>query len=78
MGILGFLAGPFGSVLRWIYGLVNEYFIAIFLFTLAVRLLMFPLNIKTQKNAADRARLAPRLERIQKKYANDRQKLAEK
>ncbi len=78
MGILGFLATPLGFVLQWIYELVHHYFIAIFLFTLLVRLLVFPLNIKSQKSAADRARLAPRLERIQKKYANDRQKLAEK
>ena len=78
MGILGFLATPLGFVLQWIYELVHHYFIAIFLFTLLVRLLMFPLNIKSQKSAADRARLAPRLERIQKKYANDRQKLAQK
>lgn len=78
MGILGFLATPLGFVLQWIYELVHHYFIAIFLFTLLIRLLIFPLNIKSQKSAADRARLAPRLERIQKKYANDRQKLAEK
>ena len=78
MGILGFLATPLGFVLQWIYELVHHYFIAIFLFTLLVRLLMFPLNIKSQKSASDRARLAPRLERIQKKYANDRQKLAQK
>ena len=78
MDLLGFLAVPLGYVLQWIYDLVHNYFLAIFLFTLVVRLLMFPLNIKSQKSAADRARLAPRLERIQKKYANDRQKLAEK
>ena len=78
MDLFGFLATPLGFVLQWIYKVLPYYFVAIFLFTLLVRLLMFPLNIKTQKNAADRARLAPRLERIQKKYANDRQKLAEK
>lgn len=78
MNIFGFLATPLGYVLRWIYNLTPTYFVAIFLFTLAIRLLTFPLNIKQQKSAADRARLAPRLERIQKKYANDRQKLAEK
>lgn len=78
MGIFSFLATPLGFVLQWIYRVIPYYFVAIFLFTLLVRLLMFPLNIKTQKNAADRARLAPRLERIQKKYAGDRQKLAEK
>ena len=78
MGLFSFLATPLGFVLRWIYELLPDYFAALFVFTLLVRLLMFPLNIKSQKSAADRARLAPRLERIQKKYANDRQKLAEK
>lgn len=78
LNIFGLLATPLGYVLRWIYNLTPTYFVAIFLFTLAIRVLMFPLNIKQQKSAADRARLAPRLERIQKKYANDRQKLAEK
>lgn len=78
MGLFSFLATPLGYVLRWIYELLPNYFVALFLFTLLVRLLMFPLNIKSQKSAADRARLAPRLERIQKKYANDRQKMMEK
>ncbi len=78
MDLFGFLATPLGYVMRWIYNLTPNYFIAIFLFTFLTRLLMFPLNIKSQKSTADRARLAPRLERIQKKYANDRQKLAEK
>ncbi len=78
MGLFSFLAKPLGFVLRWIYTLLPNYFAALFLFTLLIRLVMFPLNIKTQKSAADRARLAPRLERIQKKYANDRQKLMEK
>lgn len=78
MGLFSFLATPLGYVLRWIYELLPNYFVALFVFTLLVRLLMFPLNIKSQKSAADRARLAPRLERIQKKYANDRQKLAQK
>ncbi len=78
MDLFGFLAVPLGYVMRWIYNLTPNYFIAIFLFTFLTRLLMFPLNIKSQKSSADRARLAPRLERIQKKYANDRQKLAEK
>lgn len=78
MGIFSFLATPLGFVLRWIYELLPNYFAALFIFTLLVRVVIFPLNIKSQKSAADRARLAPRLERIQKKYANDRQKLAEK
>ena len=78
MGFLGFLGKPLGIAMSWIYNLVPNYFITIFLFTFAVRLLLFPVNLKQQKSAMDRARLAPALERIQKKYANDRNKLMEK
>lgn len=73
-----FLGGPLGIALGFVFDLVGNYFLAIFLFTFVVRLLMFPLSLKTQKNQADRARLAPRLERLQKKYAKDPKKLQEK
>ena len=78
MGIFSIFAKPLGYVMQWIYQLVPSYFIALLLFTLLVRLVVFPLSIKNQKSQADRARLAPRLERIQKKYGQDRQKLMEK
>ena len=72
------LAIPLGWVLWFIYNLVSNYFIAIFLFTLIVRAATFPLSLKSQKAQADRAKLAPRLERLQKKYATDPQKLQQK
>ena len=75
MKIFGLFATPLGYVMRWIYDLIPNYFLTMFVFTLLVRLVVFPLSIKTQKGQADRARLAPRIERLQKKYANDRQKL---
>ncbi len=78
MKIFGLLAVPLGYLLRWIYTLIPSYFVAIFLFTFVLRVVMFPLSIKTQKGQADRARLAPRIERLQKKYANDKQKMAQK
>lgn len=78
MNFLGFLGKPLGIAMSWIYNLVPNYFITIFIFTFAVRLLLFPVNLNQQKSAMDRAKLAPALERLQKKYANDRQKLMEK
>ena len=78
MDFLGFLGKPLGIAMSWIYNLVPNYFITIFLFTFAVRLLLFPVFLKQQKSSMDRARLAPALERLQKKYANDRNKLMEK
>ena len=78
MEILGFLAVPLGYVMRFVYKLVNNYLLAIFLFTLLMRILMFPLTLQSQKKQADRIRLSPRLERLQKKYQNDPRKLQEK
>ena len=72
------LAIPLGWLMSFIYNLVPEYMLAIFLFTLIVRVILFPLSLKTQKSTADRARLAPRLERLKKKYEKDPKKLQEK
>ena len=75
---LNLLAVPLGYILSLIYRFIGNYFVSIFLFTLVVRAATFPLSLKSQKMQADRAKLAPRLERLQKKYAKDRKKLQEK
>lgn len=76
--LFDFLGLPLGWLLEFIYKLVPDYFAALFLFTLLINLLLFPLSLKSQKSQADRAKLAPRLERLQKKYKNDPKKLQEK
>ena len=77
-GIFDIFAVPLGYVLWFIYRFVGNYFIAIFLFTLVVRAATFPLSLKSQKSQADRAKLAPRLERLQKKYGKDPKKMQAK
>ncbi len=78
MGLFGFLAGPLGWIMRLVYHLVNNYFWAIFLFTLIIRVILFPFSLQSQKKQADRIRLAPRVERLQKKYKDDPQKFQKK
>ncbi len=75
-----FLAKPLGYLMWLVYEYIgfHNYFLTIFLFTLIVRILMFPLSLKSQKSQVERAKLAPRLERLQKKYAKDPQKLQQK
>lgn len=77
-GLFDLLAIPLGWLMGLIYKLVPIYFLAIFLFTLVVRVLIFPLSLKSQKNQAERARLAPRLDRLRKKYGQDPKKFQEK
>jgi len=76
--LLNILAVPLGYILWFFYRYIGNYFLSIFLFTLVVRAATFPFALKSQKMTAERARLAPRLERLQKKYAQDKKKLQEK
>lgn len=51
-----------------------SYVLAIFVFTLAIRLLILPLNIKSAKSTQKMQEIQPEIQKIQKKYANDPQK----
>lgn len=68
---------PFGYLMMWIYNLVNNYGIAIILFTLVTKIILSPINYKTQKNAARMQLLNPKLQKLKKSYANNPQKMQE-
>ena len=53
--IFNILAVPLGWLLHFIYQFIPNYFVSIFLFTLLVRAITFPLSLKSQKSQADRA-----------------------
>lgn len=77
MGIFGILGTPLGYVMKWIYDFLGNYGWALILFTVLVRLVSFPLQIKQQKNTAKQAAYQPMIAEIQKKYAKDRNKQSE-
>lgn len=66
---------PLGYLMSWIYKIIPNYALAIIVFTLVVRLLMFPINYKTQKSAARMQLLQPKLQKLQKSFANNPQRL---
>jgi len=74
---MGFLGAPFGIVLRWIFDLVQNYGLALLLFTILTRLIMIPLAIKQTKGSAKMALIQPQVAEINKKYAGNRQKINE-
>lgn len=67
----------FGYVLWFFYSVFNNYGLAIILFTIVVKLLMFPMSIKQQKSMANNARLAQKQQEIRQKYANNPKKMQE-
>ncbi len=64
-----------GWIIKTIYELVQNYGVAIILFTIVVKLLLLPLNVKSQRAMKKQAKLQPVLAELQKKYAYDQQKL---
>lgn len=68
---------PFGYLMSWIYNLVGNYGLAIIIFTVVTKLLLFPVNYKTQKSSARMRLLNPRLEKLRKSYSNNPTKLQE-
>lgn len=68
---------PFQYVLNFFHMFTGgNYALAILIFTIAVNAAMAPLTVKQQKNMAKQARLRPKLDALQKKYGNDRVKMA--
>lgn len=58
----------FGTVLRFFNDLTHSYLVAVLLFAIASKILLFPLSIKQQKNSVKQATLRPKEMAIRKKY----------
>ena len=75
--LFGVIAIPLGWIMKACYLLVKNYGIALILFTVIIRVILLPLNIKQQKSSARMAKLQPQLQKLQKKYANNKEKYQE-
>ncbi len=65
---------PFGYLMDYLYRFTNNYGLALILFAVLVQLVMLPITAKSKKSTMKMSRLSPRIQEIQKKYANDQQK----
>ena len=70
-----FFANIFGYLLDIINQFVNNYGLAIILFTAIIKLIMLPLAIKQQRSMKKNVELQEKLKVIQFKYKNDPEKL---
>jgi len=67
----------FGYLLWWLYLVFKNYGVAVILFTLIIKAITFPLNVKQQKSMATQSRMAAKQKEIQERYPNDKQKQSE-
>lgn len=72
---MGAISQIFGYLLNWLYSLLNNYGIAIIIFSIILRLILIPITIKQQKSMKKSAELQEEMREIQKKYKNNPEKL---
>lgn len=73
--ITGIFAKPMGFLLAFLYNFIGNYGIAIIVFTVLVRLCLFPLYSSQVKHTVKMADMQPKMQALQRKYANDKQTL---
>ncbi len=74
---MGIIAKPIGYLLALIYKLVGNYGISLIILTVIVKLVLYPLYAKQIKSTANMSDMSEKSKEIQKRYANDREKMNE-
>ncbi len=72
-----FIAMPLGWVLGQFFSLTGSYGIAIILLTIFVRILLLPIYTAQVKSQKSMSAIQPEIQKLNKKYKNDKEKLAE-
>lgn len=65
------------ELLRQIESVVGDWGLAIIVLTVLVRLALMPLTVKQTRSMYELQRIQPKIKELQKKYANDKEKLQE-
>ncbi len=68
-GLFDLINIPFSYVMRFFYTLTDNYMISLLLFAIVVKIVLFPIGIKSQKNMVKQATLRPKEMAIRAKYA---------
>lgn len=69
------IAFPILYVLKFLYGIVHNYGIAIILLTILIKILLNPISKKSMKSMKAMQQLQPRLQALKEKYKNDKERL---
>lgn len=71
------ICGFIGKLMQLIYSVVPNYGVAIILFTIILKVILFPIAVKQQKSSMAMVRLKPYQDDLMKKYGGNRQKYSE-
>jgi len=73
-GLITFIAKPMFSVLALLYNVVHNWGIAIIVFVILVRIILFPLTYRGMVSMYKMKEMAPKMKELKEKYGKDPQK----
>ena len=73
--MIGFFANIFGYILNFLYEFLNDYGLAIILFSIILKLVLLPISIKQQKSLKKTTKLQKEMKLIQEKYKNNPERM---
>jgi len=68
---------PFAALLRLFYNLTGSYGVSLILFTLVIKLILLPFQMKSKKSMMRMSRFQPMIKEIQTRYKNNQVKMNE-
>ena len=71
---MGIILKPFAMLLMFFYNFFSSYGIALILFALVVKLILFPLSLKGKKSMIKMNLLSGKMQQLQKQYGKDRER----
>ncbi len=77
LALLDPLYSLFGIIIRFIYSIFNNYGVSIILFTILIRGILIPFNVKQHKSSLQQRALQPQLNELQRAYGDNKQAFSE-
>ncbi len=74
---MNFIVAPFAWLMRLFYSIAHNYGIAVILFSIVLKLVLLPFQMKSKKSMVRMGRLTGKQQELQKQYAKNQQKYQE-
>ena len=71
---MGIILKPFAWLLLFLYNLFNSYGVALILFGIVIKLVLFPVTLKSKKSMIQTTMLSSKMQQLQKQYGKDRER----
>ena len=75
---MGFLNSLLLTIMRGLHAIINNYALTIIVFTILIKVVVMPLNLKSRKSTMRMSAVQPKMKALQDKYKDDQEKLNQK